>query len=203
VVAVSAAIYALRENGIVISCVAEGRSDQGASVYRYRYVGYEPDGDPGDKFKALRRPGWTPHTPADGSALYDAGLAIVNDILDSDPPAPLVDADPPPDVPAHMIGDVIRFERMPRAERDRYQRVCEGRAGDGSCLLCAYVISGEHEDLFPPASRKAHVLVCCDPALDSNAKYLRPRHADPSESRDPLPAARTTHPGLTVGVGSA
>jgi hypothetical protein len=71
-----------------------------------------------------------------------------------------------------MIGDVIRFERMAKAERALFQRVCEGRAANGSCFLCAWIIAGDHEDVFPSYARKAHVLVCANPALESNRRYL-------------------------------
>lgn len=211
VVAVSAAIYALRENGIVISCVPEGKTEQGANVYRYRYVGYEPDGDPGDKFKHARPAGWSPR-------LLDLHARLIA----SDPPAPLADSDgssspadigyqeilnPPPDVPGHLIGEVIRFERMGREEKARYQAVCEGHAKDGTCFVCRWIIEGDHLDELPTHSRKGHVLVCCDPALDSNADYLRRSQTAPAGDvaiphRDGIgrPSRGTPSPATAAGA---
>jgi hypothetical protein len=140
--AVSAAISELRANGIVISC--EQTHHEGTVIARYRLASTLP----------------------------------------ADPPAPLADSDsptdlgyreipePPPDVPAHLIGDVIRFERMAREERALYQRVAEGRAADGSCILCKWCVDGDNLDVFPGYARKAHLLTCCNPALSSNAEYI-------------------------------
>jgi hypothetical protein len=113
-------------------------------------------------------------------------------LLDSDPPAPLADSDPvelgyreipdpPPDVPSHLIGEVIRFERMGAEEKRRCQAICEGRAADGTCLLCAWIIAGDHDDVLPSYARKVHVMTCCNPALDSNSPYLEARN-DRSET---------------------
>jgi hypothetical protein len=176
--AVSAAISELRANGIVISC--EQTHHEGTVIARYR---------------------------------------IESHLIASDPPAPLADSDsptdlgyreipePPPDVPAHMIGDVIRFERMAKAERALFQRVCEGRAANGSCFLCAWIIAGDHEDVFPSYARKAHVLVCANPALDSNAEYLRRSQTAPAGDvaiphRDGIgrPSHRTPSPATAAGA---
>ncbi len=94
-------------------------------------------------------------------------------------------------VPGHLVGEVFRFERMPRTEKARYQRVCEGRAEDGSCFCCAWICDGSHLDVFPSYARKAHVLVCCDPELDSNRKYLVTPIEEAADARRPeaAPAA--------------
>ena len=209
--AVSAAVYALRENGVVISCVTEGKTEGGASVYRYRYVGYEPDGDPGDKFKHLRPAGWSP--------LHLIGREIADELLDSDPPAPPADSDSPidlgyreipepaPDVPAHLIGEVIRFERMAKAEREKYRVVCEGHVAGNICILCKWCCDGSHDDVFPSYARKAHVLVCCSPSLSSNAHYLGQSQTAPADAvafpqRDVIgrPARGTPSPAATAGA---
>jgi hypothetical protein len=151
--AVSPAIGELRENGFVISCEQTHRD--GTMIARYRIESHP------------------------------------SRLIDSDPPAPLTDSDPvelgyreipepAPDVPAHLIGEVIRFERMAKEEKRRYQAVCEGRAADNSCILCAWICSGERIEEFPSYSRKAHVLLCADPSLPSNAHYMEARHADRS-----------------------
>ena len=104
---------------------------------------------------------------------------VLSEFLKSTPPAPSPveigyhpEPKEPDTVPGHLVGEVFRFERMPRAEKERYQRVCEGRAEDGSCMLCLWIMEDRQHDDFPSYARKAHVLVCCDPALDSNRKYL-------------------------------
>jgi len=169
-VAVSAIVDEIRDNGFLISCRHDGKTEKGRQVYRYWYAGYDQDAD----IHAKKR--------TDKSYFPRGPHPTVH--LASDPPTPLADSDgssptelgyaeilnPPPDVPSHLIGEVIRFERMPEEERRRYQRVCEGHAADGTCLLCAWIIAGDHDDVLPSYARKAHVLVCADPSLPSNVE---------------------------------
>ena len=195
--AVSAAMKELKDNGHDHACQYEGETESGCSVYRYWYRGYNPS------LVKFRDP-----KPPDPSPL-----------LDSDPPAPLADSDSPtdigcreipepaPDVPAHLIGEVIRFERMGAEERKKYRIVCEGHVAENICILCKWCCDGSHEDVFPSYARKAHVLVCCDPSLPSNAHYLGQSQTAPADAvafpqRDVIgrPARGTPSPAATAGA---
>jgi hypothetical protein len=168
VIAVSAAVDELRDNGYSISCQFVETTPAGSRVYRYWYAGYDQKKD---RFHAERK-GPPP---------------LVSKLVDADPPAPLEDSDsvreigyrlpeipePPPDVPPQHFSAVLAFERALPEEREKYEEICRGRAADKSCLCCTFIIENRRFDIFPSFARKSHVMACCNPELDSNRKYLR------------------------------
>jgi len=69
--------------------------------------------------------------------------------------------------------DAALFDRLPPAEQALRLRIAEGRAKAGTCFLCDWLVRKYREKDFPDAAHKRHLWTCCDPALDSNAPYLK------------------------------
>jgi len=73
----------------------------------------------------------------------------------------------PPDL-GGCLEDVLRFEALPPAERDRYRQQAEANAARG-CPMCRWAVEGTGDfGDYPTHARKAHMLACANPDSDYN-----------------------------------